>query len=148
MLNTDYGNLALQRGRDLETSKSNLLQNALEGTIGDSANNRAEYRGERGYQNALENQGYNRGVNALDQEDRLTNSAYGRSSRNYEAGQQNNPADQYNLMAGVYGRNAAGAAAGAGSYAQARATNRATQPQRPLTSAITPPPRDPVYGDG
>ena len=129
MLNTDYGNLALQRGRDLDSQKSMLMQNALEGSIGDSRNNRDEYRGERGYQNGLENQGYNRGMNALDQEDRLTNSAYGRASGNFSAGTQNNPANYQMLLSQIYGKNATTAGSAAAAYASQRSANAAMRGQ-------------------
>lgn len=123
-LGTDYGNLALQHTRDLANERSGLFSNALEGTIGDTRANvgllsglegqqfgqgvdqRNELRGERGYQNGMENQAYTRGVQGLTLEDALTNSAFGRGQAQSQAGEANNPAQTQLLLSGLYGQQA------------------------------------------
>ena len=103
MLRTKFGNLALQRARDLQNEQDRLIQGATEGSIadafnkfgalsgaegqvyGENANDRNELRGERGYQVSLEQQ------------------AFERALQSYEVGQQGNPSDYLLQMAKQYG---------------------------------------------
>lgn len=48
MLRTDYGNLDLARGRELDSSRTRFLQDALEGTIGDQFNKTSALAGLEG----------------------------------------------------------------------------------------------------
>ncbi len=50
MLTNTYGDVATQRAHDLDLARRGFLTDALQGTIQDAINNRAELRGERGYQ--------------------------------------------------------------------------------------------------
>lgn len=158
-LGTDYGNLALAHTRDLANERSNLFSNALEGTIGDTranvgllsglegqqygqdANNRAELRGERGYQNGMEQQAYDRGVQGLTLEDALTNSAFGRGQAQSQAGEANNPANTQMLLSGLYGQQAAGAGQALSGLVQNTATNNAVKGAygQPTAHAPLPP---------
>ena len=140
-LGTDYGNLALQHTRDLANERSGLFSNALEGTIGDTranagilsgmegqqygegAANRNELRGERGYQNGMENQAYTRGVQGLELGDQLTNSAFGRGLATSQFGSQGNPGATQLGLAGMYGQQASDAGSSVGSLLQAGQQN-------------------------
>jgi hypothetical protein len=82
MANTSYGDLALQRTRDLANERSSLFQNALDGSISDQfnktntlsglegqltaqeANQRGEQRTERGYKTDVNTGNVNRGLSA------------------------------------------------------------------------------------
>lgn len=103
MLRTDVGNLDLAEQNALTSKFSDLASNATEGTIQDAANNRNEYRTERGYENGLENQAYDRGVQGLTLEDALTNSAFGRAQAQNNAGQAGNPSQTQLLLSSIFG---------------------------------------------
>ena len=92
-LRTRFGDLALQRGRDLQNEEDKLIQGATQGSIADAFNkfgalsgfegqvygenaaDRNELRGERGYQGSLDQQ------------------AFERAMQGYQVGSQGNPAD-------------------------------------------------------
>lgn len=130
-LGTTYGNLALQRTRDLDTQRATLNADALEGSIGDARSNRAEVRGERGYENGLEGQAYDRGVQGLTLEDALTNSQFGRSQGQFSAGNTNNPAPYQLGLSEMYGKNAQNAGSSLGEYTKAKSTNDAMRGVNP-----------------
>lgn len=109
MLNTSLGNEALAAENARNAYFGDLLTNATEGTITDAANNRAELRGERGYQNALEDQAYSRArQQRLDQED-ILNSQFARGATRANVagglqGQADNSAGSF--LDALYGRGA------------------------------------------
>lgn len=141
MLGTDYGNLALQRTRDLSNERDSLFNNALEGTIGDNranlgllsglegqqygegAANRNELRNERGYQAGMEDQNYQRGVQQVGLADALTNSAFGRAQGQYGSGMGSNPAGLDMQLAGLYGQQSSDAGSALSGLMQSNATN-------------------------
>lgn len=109
MLRTDYGNLDLARGRDLDSARDRFLADALEGSIDDSfrkadtltgaerdlvgrgRDDRAEVRGERDYENEMERQAFNRRRQQVFDEDALIESQFGRDYRRLSAGEAGNP---------------------------------------------------------
>lgn len=126
MLRTRYGDLALQRGRDLQNERDSLFQTAQQQTMADrqatlaatmgaegqvnsqDAANRNEQRTERDYQ-------ANRGDTALAQmlnqrqvEDGLTGTAFNRAALQTEMGYGNDPALAQLTAAGQSGQQAAG----------------------------------------
>jgi hypothetical protein len=109
MLRTDVGNLDLAEQNAYNAKKTSLLDAALGDTIGDARNNRDEYRTERGYQNGLEDQAYNRGVQGLTLDDYLTNSAFNRADRQNSAGQAGNPAQMQMILSQIFGNQASSA---------------------------------------
>lgn len=155
MLGTTYGDLGLQRSRDLQAERDTLFGNALEGTIGDTranvgllaglegqqygqdAQSRNELRGERGYQNGMEQQAYDRGIQGLTLEDALTNSAFGRGQAQEQAGEANNPANTQLLLSGIYGDQAKGAGQALAGLVQNTATNNALK--GPYGQPVPPP---------
>lgn len=91
MLNTDVGNEANAFEQQQTDMENNLLSNAIEGTIGDARSNRAELRGERGYQGGLENQAYGRGVDQYKMEQDAQGTAFDQAMRRAQFGEQGNP---------------------------------------------------------
>jgi hypothetical protein len=57
-LRTSFGDLALNRSRDLTNSRDNLFQNALEGTIGDAWNGIGLAERQQGFQNQQQQQAF------------------------------------------------------------------------------------------
>lgn len=109
MLRTDYGNLDLARSRDLQGARDRFLNEALEGSIADSFGksrvlqdaegdlvsrgraDRDELRGERGYENELENQAFGRRRQQMLDENMLTDSSFDRDMRRAEFADRGNP---------------------------------------------------------
>lgn len=146
MLRTRYGNLALQRGRDVQNERDTLYQNAADQTMNDrlatlsaargtegqvnsqDAGVRQEQRGERDYQ-------ANRGDTALEQfmqqkrlEDQLTTSGVDRGVKQTELGYGNDPALAQLTAAGQQGASAASSFQGVGQLMQLLAASRSGTP--------------------
>jgi hypothetical protein len=129
----------------LTNERDTLFNNALEGTIGDNqtntgilsglegqqyaegANDQNALRTERGYQNGMEQQAYDRGVQGLTLQDQLTNSAFNRGTTQEQMGEANNPAQTQMLLSGVYGQQASQAGNALGGLVQSTTANNAVK---------------------
>lgn len=109
MLNTDVGNLDLAQQRDYNAHAQNFLTDALGNQINDNANQRQELRGERGYENGLEDQGYNRARQGMYDQDYLTNSSFNRGLEQAQFGYGGNPAGAQAAAGDYYGQQSANA---------------------------------------
>lgn len=166
MLGTTYGNLGLQRSRDLQNERDTLFNNALEGTIGDTranagilsglegqqygegVNDQNALRGERSYQNGMEQQAYDRGVQGLQLEDQLTNSQFGRGLAQEQLGLQNNPAQMQMMLSGIYGQQASDAGKALSGLVQSTTANNAIQGAYGQPTSSTAPTAQPVSRSG
>jgi hypothetical protein len=115
MLNTDLGNETLAAENARNSYFGNLLTDATQGTIADAANNRAELRGERGYQTGQEQSAYDRARQGVFDTDALTNSKFGRDLATTQVGYQNNPASLLAQLSAIISGQGGQTAAGAGS---------------------------------
>lgn len=97
-----FKNLDKSYADRIGTYASGILNDALEGSIQDQANNRNELRGERTYQEGLDQSAYDRARQGVFDTDALTNSAFGRAQAQNAAGQAGNPAQ----FLGLLGQNA------------------------------------------
>lgn len=84
------------------TYAQQVLNKALEDQIGDEANARNEIRGERSYQDALDQSAYDRARQGVLDQNGLTNDAFSRAQALNAAGQAGNPAQ----FLGLLGQNA------------------------------------------
>lgn len=124
MLRTSFGDLALQRGRDLQNERSNVFNEAAGNTMDDrlkslaaimggegqinaqDAGQRNEQRAEREYQANRGDTAFSQGVQQTELENELTNSNFSRGLQQAEFGYQNDPALAELTAAGQQGEQA------------------------------------------
>lgn len=139
MLNTSFGDLTSEINRQNANERSKLFTGAGEAAIGDQANNRAELRGERGYQNALEDTAYTRDrQQRLDQED-LLNSSFARAMQRGQFGYSGNPAGYVGGVAGQVQGQANDSTQGFLDALGARGAGSVGTPRPPQTFGQLPP---------
>jgi hypothetical protein len=78
MVSKDYADLGAAIERERGNARGRYLTDALEGTIGDARNNRAEVRGERDYQTGSAQQSLENRIRQQQLEEQLTQGNYGR----------------------------------------------------------------------
>lgn len=164
MLNTSFGNIALQRARDLQNERDTLFNTAQQQTMADrqatlaavlgaqgqtnaqDASARGEQRSERQYQADTANNALTQAEQEAQLNDQLTNSAFNRSATQTQLGFENDPALAQLTAAGQQGQTAAAGAAGVGSLMSLLAANQsspnwdailASLQRLPTTSAST-----------
>jgi hypothetical protein len=156
MLNTSFGNLALQRGRDLQNERDTLFNTAQGSTMADrqatlaavlgtagatasqDASNRNEARTERGYQANMGQTALTNAENEAQLNDTLTNSAFGRSATQAQMGYENDPALAQLTAAGQQGQDAQAGAAGVNSLMSLLAANQNSPNWSAILSSLQP----------
>lgn len=118
MLRTDAGNLADSFDRNATTAYSGFLRDATDKAVGDQRSDRSEMRGERGYENELEDQSFNRGRQELLDKDYLQGTQFGRDATKTQLGFANDPTSLLAALAAARGGQASQGAAAVGGLAQ------------------------------
>jgi hypothetical protein len=127
MLNTDLGNETLAAENARNSYFGNLLTDATQGTIADAANNRAELRGERGYQTGQEQSAFDRARQGVFDTETLKNGQFGRDFATTQLGYENNPASLLAQLSSIISGQGGQTAAGAGSNAAGGSTMQILQ---------------------
>lgn len=78
MASKDYADLGAAIERERGNARGRFMTDALEGTIGDARNNRAEVRGERDFQTGSAQQSLENRIRQMQLEEQLTQGNYGR----------------------------------------------------------------------
>lgn len=122
-LATSIGDLDLAAQRDANAKMSDLTTAATTGTIADRQQALANAKDERNYEANRSDTAYGQGVNNLNLEDALTNSAFGRALAQHSAGQANSPTTTEELLSQIFGQQATGAGNALGNLVKANASN-------------------------
>jgi hypothetical protein len=118
MLRTSAGDLTNDFDRNATTAYSGFLRDATDKSINDQSNYRNELRGERGYQNELEDQSFNRGRQEKLDADYLQGTQFGRDATKTQLGFANDPTSLLAQIAASRGGQASQGAAAVGGLAQ------------------------------
>lgn len=143
-LTNKYGDLSRQRALDLTTAKDTFLQNALEGSIGDTqrgfadvsnaadtaygqgAAGRNEVRGERGYQSSQAQQALINRILQYQAETGAQNTSFGQGADLYGAGNTGDPYGAYASASGQAQDQSQSSMSDIGALLQAMARRRTT----------------------
>lgn len=109
------GDIGLARARDLQSAETSNLNNATEGSIGDSYNNIGIAQQQQGFQAGQQQSAFNQATEQQQLEEMLRNGSFGRSATTLGLGEQGNPSDIAMQLSGMYGNQASGAGQSAGS---------------------------------
>ncbi len=134
-LRTSVGNLANQRGLQLDTARDTAAQNALTGSIGDMYNNIGIAQQQQGFQagqqntdrsfnDAEQNQAFGQGATQAQLQDQLQNSDFARYLQLLNAGQTGNPSDTALALSNNYGQQASQAGQAAGNLIGSSVANQ------------------------
>jgi hypothetical protein len=106
MLNTDVGNESLAFERENRDEESRVLQDALEGTIGDARSNRGEYRTERDYQSGTARQAVQDAITQWLMEQQAQQQDFNQGTTLAGLGYGNSPANLFFGQGQQYGQQA------------------------------------------
>lgn len=109
------GDIGTARATQLQANQTQNLNNATEGSIGDSYNNIGIAQQQQGFQNSQQQQAFQQQLEQQQLEEMLRNGQFGRSATTLGLGDQGNPSDIALQLAGIYGNQASGAGQAAGS---------------------------------
>ena len=112
-LRTQFGDLGLNRSRDLDTQKRGLFQDALEGSVGDGRFATGVAQQQQGFQNDQQQQAFRNELQRLGFGEDMINSAFGRALQQWQAGQSTGTGSGTAMAAGQNRANQGGDALGA-----------------------------------
>lgn len=142
------GDIGTARATQLQANQTQNLNNATEGSIGDSYNNVGIAQQQQGFQNQQQQQAFNQQQEQQQLEEMLRNGQFGRSATTLGLGNSGNPSDIALQLSGIYGNQASGAGQAAGSLLGNSNLSKYLNPTPPVppTTPTTPtPPATPPW---
>lgn len=139
-LRTRFGDLAANRGTELDVKRDTVFQDAMLGGVDDARFSTGVAQQQQGFQNQQQQQAFMNELSRLGFDDSMLNSAFGRSLQTWMAGQTGGTGS---ASGAVYGANVAGQGNNAlDALANLTRSNAAatTPPGAPPLPALPPPP--------